>query len=173
MTCSGVTQALSVNVSSGGSFASPSIKQGTCGPVANPDPAPFSGSQPSAWVWSGTLENVPDGIIQLTLKNPQSSGDGTGATDHLLLRKGSANNVMVFPTTADYDNSAFSYSGGKHIFQHKALGADKLRYTWNYGMNWSDWRPWESTTTIDSKQFVSLDIYDGDHIIVQCEWSVA
>jgi len=80
---------------------------------------------------------------------------------------------MVFPTTADYDNSAFNYSGGKRTFQHKALYADKLRYTWNYGMNWSDWRPWESSTTIDSKQFVSLDIYDGDHIIVQCEWFVA
>ena len=171
MDCSGVTKALSLNVSSGGSFSSPSIKQGTCGPVTNPDPAPFSGVQQSAWVWSGTLQNVPDGIIQLTLKNPQSStGTGTGATDHLLLRKGSANNAIVFPTTADYDNSAFSYSGGKYTFQHKALGADKLRYSWNYGMNWSDWKAWESTTTVDSQQFVSLDIYDGDHIIVQCEW---
>ena len=62
MTCSGVTQALSVNVSSDGSFPSSSIKQGTCGPVTNPDPAPFSGSQSSAWVWSGTLESA-DRII--------------------------------------------------------------------------------------------------------------
>lgn len=171
MSCAGVTAALSVNASSAGGFTQPKVKQGTCGPVTNPDPAKVSGSQLSAWVWTGTLQAVPDGIIELTIKNaPANAGKATtGATDHLLIRKGKADNVIVYPATADYDNSAFSSSDGKYVFTHKALGADKLRYTWNYGVNWSDWTAWESTSSIDSDKFVKSDIYSGQHIIVQCK----
>lgn len=171
MSCAGVTAALTVNVSSADSFSQPTIKQGTCGPVTNPDPALITGTQLSAWVWSGTIQGVPDGIVKLSLKNaPANAGKATtGATDHLLIRKDKADNVMVYARTADYDNSAFTLSGGKYVFTHKALGADMFRYTWNYGYNWSDWAAWESARNIDSSKFVSSDIYNGQHVIVQCE----
>ncbi|KAF8306355.1 glycoside hydrolase family 13 and glycosyltransferase family 5 protein [Clavulina sp. PMI_390] len=172
MTCAGVTAALSANVSSAGSFTQPKITQGNCGAITNPTMPIISGVQPSTWQWTGTIQNVPDGIIYLTLNKPANAAGTTttGAIDHLLLRKGTANNVMVFPTSADYDSSSFSESGGNYVFNHKALGADWLRYSWNYGQNWSDWKAWESTSTIPSSQFVKLDIYDGQHIIVQY-WS--
>lgn len=83
---------------------------------------------------------------------------------------------MVFPR-GDYDNSAFQRSDGQYTFSHKAFGADSFRYTWNYGLNWTDWKPWEAVTTIPGSVFTHDDrmVWDGDHIIVQCKrcWTPA
>jgi alpha-1,3-glucan synthase len=78
---------------------------------------------------------------------------------------------MVFPTN-DYDNSgSFTLSNGKYSFAHKAYGADLLRYSWNYGRNWTDWKAWEDTTVIDGGIFSDPSLFwPGDHIQVQCEW---
>lgn len=76
MSCSGVTSALSVNASSGGQFSTVSVEQGNCGNVTNPDPSPIPSGQTSVWQWSGTLQNVPDGIIQITLKNAPNNEIG-------------------------------------------------------------------------------------------------
>jgi alpha-1,3-glucan synthase len=39
----------------------------TCRQAKNPDPPKLSGDMPSAWFWSVTLQNVPDGILALTI----------------------------------------------------------------------------------------------------------
>ncbi len=75
MSCSGVTSALSANASSNGQFSSVSVHQGNCGNVSNPDPSPIPSGQTSVWYWSGTLQNVPDGIIQVTVKNAPNNGN--------------------------------------------------------------------------------------------------
>jgi alpha-1,3-glucan synthase len=88
MTCSGVTQALSLNMSSSGHGGNPTFDPNsvTCGPVQNPDPAQISGDVQSAWSWSVTLQNVPDGILALTLDNvPSADGRSTGVWYHRLL----------------------------------------------------------------------------------------
>ncbi|KAH9981170.1 modular protein with glycoside hydrolase family 13 and glycosyltransferase family 5 domains [Lactifluus volemus] len=173
MDCAGVTQALSLNMSSSGHGGNPTFDPNsvTCGTVQNPDPAKISGDVQSAWSWSATLQNVPDGILALTLNNaPASSGQTTGSRDTLLIRKGASNNPIVFPGS-DYDNSAFGFSNGQYTFSHKAYGADMFRYSWNYGRNWTQWKNWEDTTFIDSKVFSGADnFWTGQHIMVQY-WS--
>ena len=85
-----------------------------------------------------------------------------------MLRKGSSQNIMVFPE-ADYDNDAFQFSDGNYTFTHKAFGADMLRYSWNWGKNWTSWQPWEDETTIESSVFRgSENFWKGQHIMVQC-----
>jgi len=69
------------------------------------------------------------------------------ATDHLL-RKGKKNNVMVFPDSSDYDTAALTEGGDNLVFTHSAFGAEKLRYSLNFGKNRTDWMDWEDATTI-------------------------
>jgi alpha-1,3-glucan synthase len=77
---------------------------------------------------------------------------------------------MVFPEN-DYDTSgALAFSNGQYTFTHKAYGADKFRYSWNFGKNWTVWQNWEDTTTINSTVIASAgSFWQGDHIMVQCE----
>lgn len=76
---------------------------------------------------------------------------------------------MIFPES-DYDTSgAFTFSNGQYSFNHKALGADKFRYSWNFGKNWTDWQNWEDTTLISQSTFQGSDLFwTGNHIVVQC-----
>ncbi|THH29462.1 hypothetical protein EUX98_g4726 [Antrodiella citrinella] len=107
---------------------SPTIDTPECGNVTNLDPARVTNADISQFSWSTTLQNVPDGIPTMTVTNPtaQTSAQERQATDHLMARKGSSQNVMVLPNS-DYDNDAFSVSNGVHIFTQKAFGADMLR----------------------------------------------
>lgn len=80
---------------------------------------------------------------------------------------------MVFPEN-DYDTvGSFKKASGEYTFNHLAYGAEKFRYSWNFGQNWTDWATWEDTTTIKGSVFTSTDdddlFWDGDHIIVQCK----
>ena len=80
MSCTGVTQALSLNMSSSGHGGNPTFDPNsvTCGQVQNPSPSSLQGDVQSAWFWSATLQNVPDGILALTLnKAPTSDGRTT------------------------------------------------------------------------------------------------
>lgn len=175
MSCDSVTGALSLNVSSSGHGDTPKITNVQCGNLANPEPATVSGAGTSSWSWNATLTGVPDGIISLTLNNPTSQ-DGTASTgskDHLLLRKGASNNVMVFPLE-DYANDAFSFdsSQNQYTFNHSAIaiGAEMFRYSWNYGQNWTQWTTWEDSTSIDKSLFDNSDNWwEGEHIMVQCK----
>ncbi|TFY55439.1 hypothetical protein EVG20_g9317, partial [Dentipellis fragilis] len=174
MDCTSVSSSLALNMSSSGKGSTPTFdKNGAkCTVLTNADPVTIPGDVPSAWSWSATLQNVPDGILALTLSNPKTA-DGTASTeavDRLLLRKGASDNVMVFPSS-DYDNDAFGSSNGQYTFTHKAFGADMFRYTWNYGQNWTSWKNWEDTTYIDEDVFAG-NWWPGQHIMVQY-WSDA
>lgn len=88
--------------------------------------------------------------------------------DHLLLRKGAADNIIVFPDS-DYDESAFQYSNGQYTFTHKAYGADMFRYSGNFGQSWSNWTNWENVSTIPSDVVTNIGTWwAGQHIMVQC-----
>ena len=91
------------------------------------------------------------------------------STDHLMLRKGSSNNVMVFPDS-DYNSTSFSVGGGKYTFTHMAWGADKFRYSANFGKNWTDWQAYETTSTLNATLFDDgHSFWDGHHVItIQC-----
>lgn len=189
MSCDSVTKSMSFNMSSSSKGGAPTVSNVNCGPVTNPDPPKIPGDAPSIWAWSATLQNFPDGVLTITLNNPSTGGNlATGvcypnkprpyitliilqAIDHLLLRKGSLNNVMVFPES-DYDNAgSFGFSDGQYTFAHKAYGADLFRYSWNFGQNWTKWNNWEDTTLIDSSIFKNTEnFWPADHIVVQCSF---
>ncbi|KAE9389511.1 modular protein with glycoside hydrolase family 13 and glycosyltransferase family 5 domains [Gymnopus androsaceus JB14] len=113
----------------------------------------------------------PDGILTIMLNKPSSTGGiSTGAIDMVLLCKGLSTNVMVFPNS-DYNSSSLTISGDDYIFTHTAIGADIVRYSWNFGQNWTNWTTWEDTTIVNTTFFADADLFwDGDHIMVQY-WS--
>jgi alpha-1,3-glucan synthase len=85
MDCDGVTQSMSFNMSSSGHGGSPAIAVGsvkclTMDPNDVP-PAAIPGVSISEWYWSATLNNVADGILTITIKNPKNqAGVGTGVS---------------------------------------------------------------------------------------------
>ncbi|KAF8550287.1 glycoside hydrolase family 13/glycosyltransferase family 5 protein [Imleria badia] len=174
MSCTSVTNSITFNMSSSGSGGSPTLdaNSAVCTTVTNPVITSVSGAAPSVFSWSATLNNVPDGILDIVVNNPFTS-DGnasTGVVDHLLLRKGASDNAMVFPDS-DYDNSAFQHSNGQYSFTHKAYGADMFRYSGNFGQTWTNWTNWENVTTIPSDMVSNPDTWwTGEHIMVQY-WS--
>ncbi|KNZ71786.1 Cell wall alpha-1,3-glucan synthase mok13 [Termitomyces sp. J132] len=179
MDCDSVTNSISFNMSSSGIGTAPTITNVHCGTVDNPDTSNLPGVSTSQWAWSATLRNFPDGVLTINVNNPSASDSNstTGAVDHLLLRKGASNNVMVFPEN-EYDTSdSFKISNGQYTFTHKAFGADKFRYSWNFGQNWTQWKDWENTTVMDASAFQSSEnFWDGDHVMLQCkfaDWSQA
>lgn len=179
MSCDGVTAALSLNASSSGSDLFPRVRDGSvgCTAVDGYNTTYLSGDVSSMWQWSAVLDDVPDGIIELTLTHPPNndSSDNTHATDHLFFRKGTSKNVMVFPD-ADYDtDGSFTFESGHYVFRHQAKGADLFRYSWNFGKNHSQWMPYEDTTSIPSGVFDDCKecFWDGQHIIVECNHETA
>ena len=85
MDCDSVTQSVSFNMSSSGHGGTPSIATGSVQCLTmNPNdvpPAEIPGVVISSWYWKATLNNVPDGILTITLTNPKSqSGASTGVS---------------------------------------------------------------------------------------------
>lgn len=78
MDCDSITSALSLNMSSSGKGSTPSFSKTavSCGAVTNPAATTLPGDMTSAYYWSVELQNVPDGILALTLNKP-AAADGT------------------------------------------------------------------------------------------------
>ncbi|KAF8654127.1 hypothetical protein AX16_003658 [Volvariella volvacea WC 439] len=172
MVCDGVTDAISFNMSSSGRGSAPTITNVQCGNVTDADPSRIPGGDVSVWRWSATLTNFPDGVLRITVSNPPAAGNAsTGAHDHFLLRKGTIDNVMVFPES-EYDHQgSFVFTDGEYRFTHRAYGADMFRWSWNFGKNWTQWSQWEDTSVLDADMFrLSENFWDGDHVVVQY-WS--
>ncbi|KAG5635486.1 hypothetical protein H0H81_011072, partial [Sphagnurus paluster] len=175
MDCNSVTQSMSFNMSSSGKGGPPTVTNVQCANIASPEPANIPGVSTSQWSWSATLVNFPDGVLTININNPAAASGNlsTGAVDHLLLRKGSQDNVMVFPEN-DYDTSgAFKVSNGQYTYTHSAYGAEMFRYSGNFGRNWTAWNNWEDVTTLNSSVFTAPgNFWEGYHIMVQY-WSSA
>ncbi|KAJ8521655.1 hypothetical protein ONZ45_g1682 [Pleurotus djamor] len=175
MNCDSVKNSMSFNISSSGIGRQPSIVEDSVKCTKMTGEAPkIPGVSPSSWSFTATIQDVSDGVLVITVDNPSVEGGKatTGAVDHLMIRKGLADNIMVHPNN-DYDHSAFSFSNGKYYFRHKAFGADKFRYSANFGRNWTKWEDWEDVTAIDAGVFRNSDSWwPGSHIMVQY-WSRA
>ena len=83
MDCDSVTQSLNFTLASSGKGSTPSVNSGSvqCQTIsdANITPASVLGATVSTWYWKGTIDNVADGILTITINNPQSqNGVGTG-----------------------------------------------------------------------------------------------
>ncbi|KAK9561836.1 Cell wall alpha-1,3-glucan synthase ags1 [Aspergillus fumigatus] len=175
MDCDGVTKSISLT-SSTESLKIPSIDAGSvhCERITNFNTS-WTAQIPSMWKWQATLTNVYNGIHQITVKEPKtSSGNAsTNSTDHFLFRIGQVDNPMVF-TRANYSTSLLhEYENGTLFIQHHAAGADKYRYSTNWGTTWSSWTKYHGgNDTIEELpwQGTKEQRWEGKHVRVEY-WS--
>jgi alpha-1,3-glucan synthase len=78
---------------------------------------------------------------------------------------------VIFPPTANYSRDVLhKASDGSLYVSHKATGADKFRYSLNWGSTYSDWLPYSGgNTTLEPKKWsgTSLQDWSGEHVILQ------
>ena len=85
MDCNSVTQSMNFTLASSGKGSTPSVNSDSVHCQAIQDesiaPAVVLGATVSRWYWNGTIDNVADGILTITINNPRSqNGVGTGVS---------------------------------------------------------------------------------------------
>ena len=173
MNCDDVTNSISFNASTEGGIA-PTIARDSvrCTNIDNPQTPAYVGGISSAWSWSATLNNVANGVHAVTVRNASSqAGDVTNAVDRFLFRIGQRDNPMVFTRTANYSSSLLSKSdNGSLVVSHRAAGANKWRYSTNWGSSFSEWMPYVGGKSQIEKQAWSgtkSQSWKGDHVRVE------
>ncbi|KAF4841864.1 Cell wall alpha-1,3-glucan synthase mok13 [Colletotrichum siamense] len=173
MTCSDVTNAISAYVNvDGNTKTNVTFDTPVCAAMDPIEKESWTGAIPSVYKWSANLQNVPDGIIKITLDHP-AGNKGTNATDHFLVRFGKPYNPIVFPSTANYSRSLMKESNGVYTINHSAAGANKWRYSTNWGSSWSNWQVYTGANSrmVDQAwEGTDLQKWEGKHLIVQY-WS--
>jgi alpha-1,3-glucan synthase len=178
--CEHVTKNLVVN-STTQDHAAPKIDLSSivCGNISEAD-SPVQGAYvPSRWRWKSTLTDVADGIhvVTLNMSSAAVAGDqnSTGSVDHLMFRVGREDNPLVFKQSSH--SAAYTYShdpATKDLrVNHTASGADKWRYSTNWGSSWSAWVQYEGGLTAVTElpwSGARRQQWSGDHIILQY-WS--
>ncbi|KAJ5949119.1 hypothetical protein N7454_000703 [Penicillium verhagenii] len=132
----------------------------------------YTGEIPTVWTWSANLTNAYHGIHQITVANVStstSSGIYTNATDSFLLRIGVPTNPLITPLS-NYSTTLVHKSDDGYYVKHNAAGADKFRYSADFGSTWSDWTAYEggnTSVTIPTFTGTSSQAWKGTHIRVQ------
>jgi alpha-1,3-glucan synthase len=175
MDCDSVTAGISLKSTTADGTV-PTIDKATvkCAKMEPSDVTPYNAFVPSTWGWSADLDGVSDGIHRLTVQN-ETTIDGVASTsvDHLLFRIGSQNNPMVFTNAANYTRGAYTKASGELVFTPNAAGADKWRYSTNWGSSWTNWTAYDGKpTTITELPWsgTKLQRWSGHHITTQY-WS--
>lgn len=146
----------------------------TCGNATDTQPD-YPGIIASAWGWSANITNLAQGIHQIVVNNATTS-DGesfTDSVDRFLIRIGQWDNPIIFPTTANYSSTLLNKTdSGDLTLTHSAPGASWFRYSTNWESTWSDWKYYESTSTISELDWSGTEDqeWEGTHVIVQY-WS--
>ncbi|RDH26749.1 hypothetical protein BDQ94DRAFT_164227 [Aspergillus welwitschiae] len=175
MDCDGVTKAISLN-SSTEMGKTPSIDTSSVHCLIIPEvKGTLTGQIPGVWQWTADLTGVYNGIHRVTVNNATSkNGDSfTNAVDHFLFRIGQIDNPMVF-TMANYSSSLLHKDANGTLFiQYHAAGADKYRYSTNWGTTFSDWTDYRGgNDTIQTLKWsgTKKQKWDGYHVRVEY-WS--
>ncbi|EXJ83816.1 alpha-1,3-glucan synthase [Capronia coronata CBS 617.96] len=173
MDCDSVTDSISFN-STTEIGRTPTIDPNSikCANMSSPETPPYVGAISSTWSWSATLEGVASGIHAISVRNASAlGGETTNAVDRFLFRIGQRDNPMVFTTSANYSSSLLSKSdNGSLIVSHTAAGADKWRYSTNWGSSFSSWMPYEGGQSLIEEQPWSgthLQAWKGTHVRVE------
>ena len=85
MDCNSVTQSMNFTLASSGKGSTPSVNSNSVQcqtiPDGNVTPSLLLGVTVSRWYWKGTIDNVADGILTITINSPQSqNGVSTGVS---------------------------------------------------------------------------------------------
>lgn len=140
----------------------------------DPDDISYTGQIPSTWVWTASLTGVYNGVHRLTVNNATSSdGRQTDAVDHFLIRIGQQDNPIAF-VNANYSRNLLHQSDNGTLFiRQNAAGADKYRYSTNWGSSFSPWLPYEGGNhSIEEQPWSGTEKqqWKGKHVQVQY-WS--
>lgn len=137
----------------------------------------YPGQIPSTWSWKAILDNVTHGIHTLTVKNASTATETrfTNSVDHLMFRIGSTDNPMIFPMLANYTETGLTElrNSGGFLVEHTAAGADKWRFSTNWGSSWSSWEVYNGTPSrISNLPWLGTkkQQWEGGHVILQY-WS--
>ncbi|KAJ5690458.1 hypothetical protein N7462_004850 [Penicillium macrosclerotiorum] len=176
MDCDSVTDSLSFNSSTEiGKIPSVNSKTVNCTSIPASETS-VTGQIPSLWVWTANLTGVYNGVHRITLNNATNAAKNasTNAVDHFLFRIGQIDNPMVF-TSANYSSSLLHQESNNDtlFIQHHAAGADKYRYSTNWGTTFSDWKPYKGgNDTIDTLPWsgTKKQAWKGQHVRVEY-WS--
>ena len=181
MDCTKVQEAISIS-STTQDGSSPSLHNCSCSTVSDPGArvSRYTGTVTSqilaTWKITGTLLNVADGVHSVDVANVSTlaGNTSTNAVNHFLLRVGKSDNPMVFPRTANYSSSLLHESPDKSLYiSHKAAGADKFRYSTNWGSSWSPWLPYKGGNySIHTQPWKGTEAqsWEGKHVQIEY-WS--
>jgi alpha-1,3-glucan synthase len=175
MDCDSITSGIYVNSSTEtGNTAKLDSSTVNCTTISATDTT-YTGQIPSVYKWAANLTNVYNGVHRLTLNNASNihSNASTEAVDHFLFRIGQVDNPMVFPS-ANYSTSLLHQeSNGTLYVQHHAAGADKYRYSTNWGTTFSKWITYKGgNDTIETLPWsgTKKQAWEGEHVRVEY-WS--
>ncbi|KAL4788597.1 hypothetical protein BJX76DRAFT_353043 [Aspergillus varians] len=175
MDCDSVTNSMTFN-SSTESGKLPTIDKSTisCTDISAVK-GNWTGQIPGVWVWAASLTGVYNGIHRVTVNNASDSDKKsfTNAVDHFLFRIGQVDNPVVF-NLANYSSSLLhEKDDGTFYIQHHAAGADKYRYSTNWGTTFSNWTNYKGgNITIDQLEWsgTKKQEWKGHHVRVEY-WS--
>jgi alpha-1,3-glucan synthase len=135
------------------------------------------GEIPTTFFFRAELNDVANGVHTFTVDNP-TTDDGTLSTqtrDKFMFRIGLPDNPMVFIRTANYTQGILHRDpdSGSLFVSTKAAGADKMRYSTNWGSSWSEWQNYTGeNTTLQMQDWSGTESqeWEGEHVILQY-WS--
>ncbi|KAG9244410.1 glycoside hydrolase family 13 protein [Calycina marina] len=130
------------------------------------------GGIPTAWIFKANLVNVSNGVHRYSVSNSTSTNNSsTGATDHFMFRIGQPDNPIVFPKTNITSSILHKDEDSGNLYiEANAAGADKFRYSLNWGSTYSSWYTYNATNVTLAAQAWSgtkLQEWKGEHVIVQ------
>lgn len=173
MDCDSFTEAVSfTSITESGLTPSLVESSVTCLNITYNDQPDYTGALASAWSWSANITDLAPGIHQIIINNATTSdqGSSTNSVDRFLIRVGGADNPIVFPISSNYSSTLLSEddSGGL-VLTHTAPGATSFRYSTNWGSTYSEWFPYEKTSSIKKQSWsgTSAQEWKGEHVIVQ------
>ncbi|MBW0476037.1 hypothetical protein O181_015752 [Austropuccinia psidii MF-1] len=172
MSCQAVSSSLSLSYTiSPDSKAKPRIalEHAVCSTIDSV-PSDTQAAPPAIWKWTSSLSEVSDGVYEIIINNATSeSGSSTNTIDHLIFRRGGSNNPIAFPN-ATYSSALLQEYEGKKLIHSNAAGADKMRYSTDFGQSYSKWVPYSNQLILPSDAFAPPRFWQGYHIRVQY-WS--
>ena len=134
------------------------------------------GEIPTSWIFRADLINVANGVHTYTINNATTKNGHlyTNARDKFHFRIGQPDNPMVFPWSANYTRNLLHQDAAGNLYiSPRAAGADKLRYSTNWGSSFSAWQDYTGhnvTLTKQSWSGTDKQKWIGEHVIVHY-WS--
>ncbi|KAL8701695.1 MAG: hypothetical protein Q9224_000388, partial [Gallowayella concinna] len=145
--------------------------------MADTDAPRHIGEIATKFIFNADVINVFNGVHTYTVNNATTRNGllFTDAVDRFMFRIGQSDNPMVFPLSSNYTRSLLhkNDSDGSLYISPRATGADKFRYSTNWGTSFSQWfdytggnhtlisQPWTGTKAQE---------WNGDHVVAHY-WS--